>query len=66
MQAMEKGPKWECIYCGSVMDRTNFTHFIKESDNYKNSIQKATVHYHTWRAVAEDDATIDAGLLPEL
>jgi hypothetical protein len=48
------------------MDCTNFTEFIKESDNDKNSIQEATVHYHTWRAVIEDDVIIDAGLMPEL
>jgi hypothetical protein len=24
--------QWECIHCHSIMDRTNFTHFIKESE----------------------------------
>lgn len=48
------------------MDSTNFRDFIMESDNDKNSVQEAKVHYHTWRAVAEDDIINDAGLMPEL
>jgi hypothetical protein len=28
------------------MDRTNFTEFIKQSDNDKNSNQEAKVEYH--------------------
>jgi hypothetical protein len=33
--------RWECIHCHSVMDRTNFIDFIKQSDNDKNSNQEA-------------------------
>jgi hypothetical protein len=29
--------RWICIQCNSMMDKTNFTDFIKESDNDKNS-----------------------------
>ena len=35
--------RWECIHCNSIMDRTNFTDFIKQSDNDKNSNQEARV-----------------------
>jgi hypothetical protein len=52
-QQQQEGPKWECIHCHSIMDRTNFTDFIKESDNDKNSIQEATVQYHNWRLVQD-------------
>ncbi len=38
-----------CIHCNSVMDHTNFTEFIKQSDNDKNSNQEAKVEYHAWR-----------------
>ena len=38
----------------SIMDSTNFTEFIKESDNDKNSIQEARVQYHTWRLLPDD------------
>jgi hypothetical protein len=31
-QQQQEGPKWECIHCHSIMDRTNFTEFIKQSD----------------------------------
>jgi hypothetical protein len=54
-QQLDEGPKWECINCGSVMDSTNFTDFIKQSDNDKNSVQEATVRYHTWQLVQEDE-----------
>ena len=33
--------RFECIHCKSIMDRTNFTDFIRQSDNDKNSIQEA-------------------------
>jgi hypothetical protein len=58
-QQQQEGPKWECIYCHSVMDRTNFTDFIKQSDNDKNSAQEARVQYHTWRAVQQDDDNVN-------
>jgi hypothetical protein len=45
--------RFECIHCDSVMDRTNFTEFIKESDNDKNSIQEAKVEYHSWRLLPD-------------
>jgi hypothetical protein len=41
--------KWICIYCNSIMDKTNFTEFITQSDNDKNSNQEAKVEYHAWR-----------------
>ena len=46
------------------MDRTNFTDFIEQSDNDKNSNQEARVQYHTWEAVQDDFS--DNGLMPEL
>jgi hypothetical protein len=55
--------KFECIHCNSVMDRTNFTDFIMQSDNDKNSVQEATVQYHTWRLLPEDNPR---PLMPEL
>lgn len=58
---MEEEPKWKCIHCGSVMDRTNFIDFIKQSDNDKNSVQEERVHYHTYQLVQEDGL-----LVPEL
>jgi hypothetical protein len=45
----EGGPRWECIHCHSIMDKTNFSDFIKQSDNDRNSILEARVQYHTWR-----------------
>jgi hypothetical protein len=45
------------------MDRTNFTDFIKQSDNDKNSTQEARVEYHTWQFLPEADQN---ALLPEL
>jgi hypothetical protein len=49
----EGGPRWECIHCHSIMDKTNFTDFIKQSDNDRNSIQEARVQYYVgdWRLV---------------
>jgi hypothetical protein len=35
--------RWICIYCKTIMDKTNFTDFIKQSDNDKNSNQEAKV-----------------------
>ena len=46
--------KWICIYCKQLMDSTNFRDFIKESDNDKNSNQRAVVEYHAWRLLPED------------
>ena len=63
-QQGERGPKWECIHCHNVMDRTNFTDFIKQSDNDKNSNQEARVQYHTWRVVAQDEIINDGRLMP--
>ena len=45
--------RWECIHCNSIMDRTNFTDFIKQSDNDKNSNQEARVEYHSWRLLPD-------------
>ena len=65
-ERQQEGPKWECIHCHSVMNRTNFTDFIEQSDNDKNSNQEARVQYHTWQAVQQDDIINDGGLIPEL
>jgi len=35
------------------MDCTNFTEFIKQSDNDKNSNQEAVVEYHAWHLLTE-------------
>ena len=35
--------KWICIYCHRIMDKSNFTDFIRDSDNYPNA------EYHAWR-----------------
>ena len=35
------------------MDKTNFTEFIKQSDNGKNSNQEAKVEYHSWRLLSD-------------
>ena len=43
--------RWICIHCNSIMDHTNFTEFIKQSDNDKNSNQEAKVEYHAWRSL---------------
>ncbi|MGH9994409.1 MAG: hypothetical protein ACRD4J_04130, partial [Nitrososphaeraceae archaeon] len=40
-EMMREEMRWECIHCNSIMDRTNFTDFIKQSDNDKNSNQEA-------------------------
>ena len=45
--------QWICIYCDRIMDSTNFTDYIKESDNDKNSNQQAVVEYHGWRLLSE-------------
>jgi hypothetical protein len=34
--------KWICIYCHRIMDKSNFTDFIRDSDNYR-------AEYHAWR-----------------
>jgi hypothetical protein len=39
--------RWVCIHCDSIMDHTNFTEFIKQSDNDKNSTREARVLYHS-------------------
>jgi hypothetical protein len=42
------------------MDSTNFTDFIKESDNGKNSNQEAKVLYHAWRLLTPNEEEIEA------
>ena len=49
--------RWICTYCNSIMDRDNFTEFIEQSDNDKNSNQEAKVEYHAWRLLLPDEAT---------
>ena len=53
--------RWICVYCDSIMDKTNFTEFIKQSDNDKNSNQQAAVEYHSWRSLSDNEVT----LMPE-
>ena len=45
--------RWICIYCNDIMDSTNFTDYIKQSDNDKNSVQEAEVQYHAWRLLMD-------------
>lgn len=52
-EMMREEMRWECIHCNSRMDRTNFTDFIKQSDNDKNSIQEARVEYYSWRLLPD-------------
>jgi len=56
--------RFECIHCDSIMKRTNFTDFIRQSDKDKNSIQEARVQYHTWRLLPEEYSS--RPLMPEL
>jgi hypothetical protein len=56
--------RFECIHCNSIMKRMNFTDFIRQSDNDKNSIQEARVQYHTWRLLPEEYSS--RPLMPEL
>ena len=48
-ETMRDEMRWKYIHCNSIMDRTNFTDFIKQSDNDKNSNQGTRVEYHSWR-----------------
>jgi hypothetical protein len=52
-ELMSSELRWKCIHCNSVMDRKNFTDFIRESDNDKNSNQEAKVEYHAWRLLLD-------------
>ena len=45
--------RWICVYCNNLMDKTNFTKFIRESDNDKSSNQEAIVNYHSWRLLPD-------------
>ena len=45
--------RWICIYCNKIMDITNFTQLVKESDNDKTSNQQAVVEYHGWRLLPD-------------
>ena len=44
------------------MDCTNFTEFIKQSDNDKNNIKEAKVEHHAWRLLpaAEEEEELFA------
>lgn len=42
--------KWICCYCGKIMDRTNFTEFIADSDN-------KDAEYHGWKLITDTDTT---------
>jgi hypothetical protein len=39
------------------MDCSNFTEFIEQSNNDKNSNQEAKVEYHAWRLLLDEAAT---------
>jgi len=56
--------RFECILCNSIMERTNFTDLIRQSDKDKNSIQEAKAQYHTWRLLPEEYTS--STLMPEL
>jgi hypothetical protein len=58
MQQPMSPTSWKCIHCNNIMDRTNFTEFIKQSDDDKNSNQEAKVQYHTWKPMPKPDGTI--------
>ena len=38
-----------CIYCHRIMDKSNFTDFIRDSDNYPNA------EYHAWRHLTSEE-----------
>ena len=42
------------------MDRNNFTEFILQSDNDKNSTQEAKVEYHAWRLLLPHETAATA------
>ena len=56
--------RFECILCNSIMERTNFTDLIRQSDKDKISIQEAKAQYHTWRLLPEEYTS--RPLMPEL
>ena len=45
--------RWIYIYCNKIMDTTNFTQFVIESDNDKTSNQQAVVEYHGWHLLPD-------------
>lgn len=45
--------RWVCNHCNAIMDKSNFTEYIKQSDKDKNSIREATVEYHSWRLLSD-------------
>lgn len=45
--------KWVCDDCNAIMDKSNFTEYIKESDNDKNSVGEARIEYHNWRLLQD-------------
>ena len=49
--------KWICIYCDRIMDKSNFTDFIRDSDNYPEA------EYHAWRhqTLVEEEREKEAG-----
>jgi hypothetical protein len=49
--------RWECIHCNSIMDRTNFTDFIKQSDNDKNSNQEARATVGVYYQISQIQST---------
>jgi hypothetical protein len=45
--------KWVCDECNAIMDKSNFTEYIKESDNDKNSVGEARIEYHNWHLLQD-------------
>ena len=42
--------KWICVYCNKIMDKSNFTEFIADSDN-------RDAEYHGWKFITDTDIT---------
>lgn len=40
--------RWICVYCNKIMDSTNFTDFIRDSDN-------KDAEYHGWQHIHSED-----------
>jgi hypothetical protein len=46
--------RWICIYCHRIMDRTDFTDFISDSDN------PTKAEYHAWRHLTPNEEETEA------
>jgi hypothetical protein len=45
--------RWICVNCNSIMDRTNYIDYIRQSDNDKKSNQEAKINYHDWHLLTD-------------